>query len=139
MDNNHFNELLLHTLKQLGIRLDRVDDRLDRVDAKLDQKADKADVSAIAAKLDQKSNKADVSAVIDAVKADVNAVIAKLDQKADKEDVKRLEEKLDVTNEVLKTQGERLDRIEGSIRTSQWVLGVEIVLVGVIVAFLRAC
>lgn len=36
MDNNNFNELLLHTLKQLGIRLDRVDDRLDRVDAKLD-------------------------------------------------------------------------------------------------------
>ena len=112
MDNNHFNELLLHTLKQLGIRLDRVDDRLDRVDAKLDQKADKADVSAIA---------------------------AKLDQKADKEDFKRLEEKLDVTNEVLKTQGERLDRIEGSIRTSQWVLGVEIALVGVIVALLKGC
>ena len=96
MDNNHFNELLLHTLKQLGIRLDRVDDRLDRVDAKLDQKADK-------------------------------------------EDVKRLEEKLDVTNEVLKTQGERLDRIEGSIRTSQWVLGVEIALVGVIVTLLKGC
>ena len=43
MDNNNFNELLLHTLKQLGIRLDRVDDRLDRMDAKLDQKIYKAD------------------------------------------------------------------------------------------------
>ena len=38
MENNNINELLLHTLKQLGIRL-------DRVDAKLDQKADKELVS----------------------------------------------------------------------------------------------
>ena len=37
MDNNNFNELLLHTLKQLGIRLDRVDDRLDRMDDRLDR------------------------------------------------------------------------------------------------------
>ena len=119
MDNNNFNELLLHTLKQLGIRLDRVDDRLDRMDAKLDQKADKEDVNV--------------------VKADIKAIAAKLDQKADKEDVKRLEEKLDATNEAVKGQGERLDRIEGGIKTLQWVLGVEIALVGIIVAFLKAC
>ena len=100
MDNNNFNELLLHTLKQLGIRLDRVDDRLDRTDAKLDQKADKADVNAV------------------------------------KVDVKRLEGKFDATNEAVKSQGERLDRIEGGIKTLQWVLGVEIALVGIIVAFL---
>ena len=103
MDNNNFNELLLHTLKQLGIRLDRVDDRLDRMDDRLDR------------------------------------VDAKLDRKADKEDLKRLEEKLDATNETVKSQGERLDRIEGGIKTLQWVLGVEIALVGIIVAFLRAC
>ena len=96
MDNNNFNELLLHTLKQLGIRLDRMDDRLDRVDAKLDRKVDK-------------------------------------------EDLKHLEEKLDATNEAVKSQGERLDRIEGGIKTLQWVLGVEIALVGIIVAFLKAC
>ena len=96
MENNNFNELLLHTLNQLGIRLDRVDDRLDRMDAKLDRKADK-------------------------------------------EDLKHLQEKLDATNEAVKSQGERLDRIEGGIKTSQWVLGVEIVLVGIIVAFLKAC
>ena len=59
MDNNNFNELLLHTLKQLGIRLDRVDDRLDRiddrldrVDAKLDRKADKEDLKHLERKLD---------------------------------------------------------------------------------------
>jgi len=103
MDNNNFNELLLHTLKQLGIRLDRVDDRLDRVDDRLDR------------------------------------MDAKLDRKADKEDLKRLEEKLDATNETVKSQGERLDRIEGGIKTLQWVLGVEIALVGIIVAFLKAC
>ena len=96
MDNNNFNELLPHTLKQLGIRLDRIDDRLDRVDAKLDRKVDK-------------------------------------------EDLKHLEEKLDATNEAVKSQGERLDRIEGGIKTLQWVLGVEIALVGIIVAFLKAC
>ncbi len=96
MDNNNFNELLLHTLKQLGIRLDRIDGRLDRVDAKLDRKVDK-------------------------------------------EDLKHLEEKLDATNEAVKSQGERLDRIEGGIKTLQWVLGVEIALVGIIVAFLKAC
>ena len=103
MDNNNFNELLLHTLKQLGIRLDRVDDRLDRVDDRLDR------------------------------------MDAKLDRKADKEDLKHLEEKLDATNEAVKSQGERLERIEGGIKTLQWVLGVEIALVGVIVAFLKAC
>ena len=103
MDNNNFNELLLHTLKQLGIRLDRVDAKLDRVDAKLDR------------------------------------VDAKLDRKADKEDLKHLEEKLDATNETVKSQGERLDRIEGGIKTLQWVLGVEIALVGIIVACLKAC
>ena len=103
MDNNNFNELLLHTLKQLGIRLDRMDDRLDRMDDRLDR------------------------------------VGAKLDGKADKEDLKHLEEKLDATNEAVKSQGERLDRIEGGIKTLQWVLGVEIALVGIIVAFLKAC
>ncbi|MYA71834.1 hypothetical protein F4009_01000 [Candidatus Poribacteria bacterium] len=103
MENNNFNELLLHTLKQLGIRLDRVDDRLDRVDDRLDR------------------------------------MDAKLDRKADKEDVKHLAEKLDATNEAVKNQGERLDQIEGGIKTLQWVLGVEIALVGIIVAFLKAC
>ena len=103
MDNNNFNELLLHTLKQLGIRLDRVDDRLDRMDDRLDR------------------------------------MDAKLDRKADKEDLKHLEEKFDATNEAVKSQGERLDRIEGGIKTLQWGLGVEIALVGIIVAFLKAC
>ena len=110
MDNNNFNELLLHTLKQLGIRLDRVDDRLDRMDDRLDRMDDRLD------RMD-----------------------AKLDRKADKEDLKHLEEKFDATNEAVKSQGERLDRIEGGIKTLQWVLGVEIALVGIIVAFLKAC
>ena len=52
MENNNFNELLLHTLKQLGIRLDRVGDRLDRMDAKLDRKSDKEDLKHLQEKLD---------------------------------------------------------------------------------------
>ena len=29
---NHFNDLLLQTLKQINIRLDRLDGRMDRLD-----------------------------------------------------------------------------------------------------------
>ncbi len=55
-DNNNFNELLIHTLKQIHVRL-------DRLDVKLDEKADRADVKALSAKLDEKADKADVKAV----------------------------------------------------------------------------
>ena len=56
MADNNFNELLSHTLKQIHIRL-------DRLDAKLDEKADKADVKALETKLDEKADKADVKAL----------------------------------------------------------------------------
>ena len=42
---NHFNDLLLQTLKQINVRLDRLDTRVE-------QKADKADLDAINKKLD---------------------------------------------------------------------------------------
>ena len=38
---NHFNDLLLQTLKQINVRLDRLDGRMDRLDTRIEQKADK--------------------------------------------------------------------------------------------------
>ena len=37
---NHFNDLLLQTLKEIGVRLDRLEGHMD-------QKADKTDVTAV--------------------------------------------------------------------------------------------
>lgn len=58
---NHFNDLLLQTLKEMGLRLDRVENRLERVADRLDrvieQKANKTDVSKVIEKLDQKADK----------------------------------------------------------------------------------
>ena len=51
MATHHFNDLLLQTLKEVGLRLDRVEGRLERVDDRLDrvieQKADKADLDVL--------------------------------------------------------------------------------------------
>ena len=41
---NHFNDLLLQTLKQINVRLDRLDGRMDRLDTRMEQKADKTDL-----------------------------------------------------------------------------------------------
>ena len=35
---NHFNDLLLQTLKQINVRLDRLDGRMDRLDGRMDQR-----------------------------------------------------------------------------------------------------
>ena len=37
MATNHFNDLLLQTLKEMGLRLDRVEGRLERVEDRLDR------------------------------------------------------------------------------------------------------
>ena len=61
---NHFNDLLLETLKEIRVRLDRLEGRADRL---IEQKADKSDVAAIAEKLDQKADKSDVAVLSEAV------------------------------------------------------------------------
>ena len=128
MQDNSFYELLIHTLKQTHIRL-------DRLEAKVDEKADKADVKALGAKLDEKADKADVKALgakLDekADKADVKALGAKLDEKADKADVKALRQDLDDVKS-------RLGQIESEIRTFKWMFGAGLAAMGVLMAFLR--
>ena len=56
MPDNNFNELLIHNLKQIAIRL-------DRLDAKVDEKADKKDLINLEAKLDEKADKEDLKII----------------------------------------------------------------------------
>jgi len=115
VDNNkNFNELLIEILKQIHIRL-------DRLDAKIDTKVDKADLDALRVSFEK-----DVSAV----KEDVSAV---------KEDVSAVKEDVSAVKEDVNTLGKRLDRIEVGIATLRWVIGVEVAIIGVILAFLKAC
>ena len=51
-DNNNFNELLIHTLKQIHVRL-------DRLEAKIDEKTDKADLKAVEQRFDSVENRLD--------------------------------------------------------------------------------
>ncbi|RKU17314.1 hypothetical protein C6503_11105 [Candidatus Poribacteria bacterium] len=107
--SNNFNELLLQTLKDVGIRLERLEGRVDHV---INEKADKTDVKE--------------------VKADLKSVIEKLDQKADKADVNTLRDEV-------RSQGQRLDRIEMGIKTLQWTMTAGIAVLGIILAFVRSC
>ena len=152
---NHFNDLLLQTLKEVGIRLERLEGRVDHiineksdkvdvqdlkaelksVTEKLDQKADKADVQDLKAefksvteKLDQKADKADVQDL----KAELKSVTEKLDQKADKADVNTL-------GDEVRSQAQRLDRIETGIKTLQWTMTAGLAILGIILAFVRSC
>ena len=97
---NHFNELLLQTLKEVGIRLERLEGRVDHV---INEKSDKADVK---------------------------------DVKADVKDVK---ENLTALREEVRSNGQRLDRINTGIRTLQWTMTAGIAVMGIILAFVKAC
>ena len=88
---NHFNDLLLQTLKQINVRLDRLDGRMDRLDGRMDRLID--------------------------VKVDKTDLDAKLD-----------------TNGKLDTL-----RDEAGIGTLKWVIGAEVAVIGVILAFIKAC
>ena len=52
MPDNNFNELLIHNLKQIHIRL-------DRLEAKVDEKVDKEDLKAIEQRFDNVENRLD--------------------------------------------------------------------------------
>ncbi len=122
---NHFNDLLLETLKEIRVRLDRLEGRADRL---IEQKADKSDVAAIAEKLDQKADKSDIATI----KSDVAAIAEKLDQKADKSDIA-------VLSEAVHSHGQRLDRIEAGIKTLQWTMTAGIAVIGLVLALFKAC
>ena len=128
--SNHFNELLLQTLKEVGIRLERLEGRVDHV---INEKADKTDVQ-------------DVKADVKDVRAELKSVSEKLDQKADKSDVKDVKADVkDVRADVsalrdeVRSQGTRLDRIETGIKTLQWTMTAGLAVLGIILAFMRAC
>ena len=143
---NHFNDLLLQTLKEVGIRLERLEGRVDHI---INEKADKADVEnlkadgrdfkaelkSITEKLDQKADKADIESLkADGrdFKAELKSVTEKLDQKADKADVNALSDEV-------RSQAQRLDRIETGIKTLQWTMTAGLAILGIILAFVRSC
>ena len=70
-ENKNFNELLIEILKQIHVRL-------DRLDAKIDTKADKEDVNALKVSLEKDIN--DVKADLSIVKDDINSLAHRLDR-----------------------------------------------------------
>ncbi|MYK18289.1 hypothetical protein F4055_09000 [Candidatus Poribacteria bacterium] len=136
---NHFNDLLLETLKEIRVRLDRLEGRADRL---IEQKTDKSDFevlrsdfASLSEKLDQKTDKSDFNALrsdFEVLRADVAALSAKLDQKTDKSDFQALTEEVHAN-------GQRLDRIEAGIKTLQWTMTAGIAVMGLALALFKAC
>ena len=86
--SDHFNKLLLQTLKEVGIRLERLEGRVDRV---IDEKSDKTDVDSVRAEV--KDLKIELKADINGVEAEIKDLRTEL--KADIDSV-RTELKADV-------------------------------------------
>ena len=106
--SDHFNELLLQTLKEVGVRLERLEGRVDHV---INEKSDKEDVRD--------------------VKTELKSVNEKLDQKADKA-------ALDSLRDEVRSNGQRLDRLAAGIKTLQWTVTAGIAALGVLIALLKA-
>ncbi|MYC75176.1 hypothetical protein F4X10_05300 [Candidatus Poribacteria bacterium] len=85
-------------------------------------------MDALSAKLDTKADKT----ALDATNEKLDALSAKLDTKADKADLDTLNGKID-------NLGHRVERIEAGIGTLKWVIGAEVAVIGVILAFIKAC
>ena len=119
-NNKNLNELLIEILKQIHVRL-------DRLDAKIDTKADKEDVNALKVSLEKDISevKADISGIKDAVKADISGI-----KDAVKADISGIKEEVN-------TLGQRLDRIETGIATLRWVIGAQVAIIGVILAIFK--
>ncbi len=69
MADNNFNELLIHTLKQIHVRL-------ARLEAKVDEKTDKQAIKVLQVKLDGKSNRANSKTL----EKRFDRIISRLDQ-----------------------------------------------------------
>ncbi len=70
-ENKNFNELLIEILKQIHLRL-------DRLDAKIDAKADKEDINALRISTEKDIN--EIKADLSTVKDDVNSLAHRLDR-----------------------------------------------------------
>ncbi|RKU19780.1 hypothetical protein C6501_01145 [Candidatus Poribacteria bacterium] len=131
--SDHFNDLLLQTLKDVSIRLERLEGRADHV---INEKADKIDVGDVktelkSVKIELKTDVNDVKAELNDVKAELKSVNQKLDQKADKAD-------LDSLRDEVRSNGQRLDRLEAGIKTLQWTVTAGVAALGVLIALLKA-
>ena len=119
-ENKNFNELLIEILKQIHVRL-------DRLDAKIETKADKADVNTLKVSLEK-----DISEV----KTDLSAV--KQDLSVVKQDLSAVKQDFSTVKQDVNSLGQRLDRIEGGIATLRWVIGAQVAIIGVILAIFKA-
>ena len=71
---NHFNDLLLQPLKQINVRLDRLDGRMDRL---IEVKADQTDLDATNEKFNNMGRSLErIEAEIDALKWIIGAEVA---------------------------------------------------------------
>ena len=105
--SDRFDELLLQTLKEVGVRLERLEGRVDHI---INEKADKTDVND--------------------VKAGLKVVTEKLAPKSYKTNVNELQDEL-------RSQGRHLDRIGTRIKTLQWMVTFGFAALGVLIAFLK--
>ena len=120
-NNKNFNELLIEILKQIHIRL-------DRLDAKIDTKADKTDVDALRVSMEKDIGDLQVSMEKDigAVREDVNTLRI------------NVEKDIGALRVNVNSLGQRLDRIEAGIATLRWVIGAQVAIIGVILAIFKA-
>ena len=137
--SDHFNELLLQTLKEVGIRLERLEGRVDHV---INEKADKIDVSDV--KTELKALKTELKTDINGVKTELSDVKAELKTdingvKTELSDVKT-ELKTDINQlwDEVRSHGQRLDRIETGIKTLQWSMTAGLAVLGIIIAVIKA-
>ena len=130
--SDHFNELLLQTLKEVGVRLERLEGRVDHV---INEKADKIGVSNV--KTELKADVSDVKTELNDVKAELKSVNKKLDLKAGKTDVNDVKADVNGLQDDLRSNGLCLDRIETRIRTLQWTMTAGFAALGIILAFMK--
>ena len=130
--SDHFNELLLQTLKEVGIRLERLEGRSDHV---INEKADKIDVKDV--KTELKTVKAELKDDINNLKTELKDDINDLRTEL-KADINALKTEINDVRDELRTQGQRIDRIETGIRTLQWTMTAGLTVLGIIIALIKA-
>ena len=67
------------------------------------------------------------------------AWIVLMETKADQTALDATNEKLDTLSEDVAGLGSRMDRIEAGIGTLKWIIGTEVAVIGVVLAFIKAC